>query len=103
LAGWLAELTASAPSPVSEPQVVFRPGRDAFSVRRLGERRFAVEGRTLERWVRQADLEDPRQVVELQDRLRKAGVEKRLEEEGAREGDEVHIAGRAFQYYPEPR
>jgi GTP-binding protein len=103
LAARLAELTASAPSPASEPQVVLRPGREAFFVRRVGDRRYAVEGRTVERWVRQADLEDPRQVIELQDRLRRAGVEKRLAEEGAREGDEVQIAGRAFQYYPEPR
>jgi GTPase len=103
LAARLAELTASAPSPASEPQVVLRPGREAFFVRRVGDRRYAVEGRTVERWVRQADLEDPRQVIELQDRLRRAGVEQRLAEEGAREGDEVQIAGRAFQYYPEPR
>lgn len=103
LAAGLAELTASAPSPASEPQVVLRPGREAFFVRRVGDRRYAVEGRTVERWVRQANLEDPRQVIELQDRLRRAGVEKRLAEEGAREGDEVQIAGRAFQYYPEPR
>jgi GTPase len=103
LAARLAELTASAPSPGSEPHVVLRPGREAFFVRRVGDRRYAVEGRTVERWVRQADLEDPRQVIELQDRLRRVGVEKRLAEEGAREGDEVQIAGRAFQYYPEPR
>jgi GTP-binding protein len=103
LAARLAELTASAPPPASEPQVVLRPGREAFFVRQVGERRFAVEGRTVERWVRQADLEDPREVIELQDRLRRAGVEKRLAEEGAQEGDEVQIAGRAFQYYPEPR
>jgi GTP-binding protein len=103
LAARLADLTASAPSPASEPQVVLRPGREVFFVRRVGDRRFAVEGRTVERWVRQADLEDPRQVIELQDRLRRAGVEKSLAEQGAREGDEVQIAGRAFQYYPEPR
>ena len=64
--------------------------------------RFRVEGRTVERWVRDADLEDPRQVVDLQGRLRKAGVERRLEQEGARLGDEVVIAGRTFEFYPEP-
>lgn len=99
----LADLTAASPSAAPEPRVVLRPGREAFTVRRAGERRYAVEGRAVDRWVRQADLEDPRQVIELQDRLRKAGVEKRLAEEGAREGDEVDIAGRTFQYFPEPR
>jgi GTPase len=82
---------------------VLRPGRDEFSVRRLGDHRFRVEGRAVERWVREADLDDPRQVIGLQDRLRRAGVEKRLAREGAREGDEVDIAGQTFQYYPEPR
>jgi GTP-binding protein len=101
LAARLAELTRSAPEVGPEPRVVLRPGRETFTVRRIGDGRFRVEGRGVERWVRQADLEDPRQVMDLQDRFRKAGVEKRLAEEGAREGDEVDIAGRTFQYYPE--
>jgi Obg family GTPase CgtA-like protein len=40
-------------------------------------------------------------VARLQDRLRKAGVEKRLAEVGARRGDEVTIAGRAFEFLPD--
>ncbi len=100
LAERLADLIAGAPAPERQPRVVLRPGREPFTVRRVGDRRFAVEGRSVERWVREADLEDPRQVVELQNRLRKLGVERRLETEGAREGDEVVIAGRAFEYFP---
>jgi GTP-binding protein len=102
LAARLAELSERAPAPARRPHVVLRPGREPFTVRREGERRFRVEGRMVERWVRGADLEDPRHVIDLQDRLRRAGVEKRLAEAGAREGDEVVIAGRAFQYLPEP-
>jgi GTPase len=102
LADRLADLSEGAAAPGRTPHVVLRPGREPFSVRRQGERRFRVEGRVVERWVRDADLEDPRQVIALQDRLRRAGVEKRLAEVGAREGDEVVIAGRAFQYLPEP-
>jgi GTP-binding protein len=101
LSARLAEVMTGAPPVSREPRVVLRPGREAFTVRRVGDHRFRVEGRAVERWVRESDLEDPRQVIDLQDRLRKAGVEKRLEREGAREGDEVEIAGRAFQYYPE--
>jgi GTP-binding protein len=103
LATRLAELAASAPAAERGPRVVLRPGREPFTVRKSGDRRFRVEGRAVERWVREADLEDPRQVVDLQDRLRKAGVEKRLEQEGAGEGDEVVIAGRAFEYIPDRR
>jgi GTP-binding protein len=103
LASRLADLAATAPTAAREPRVVLRPGREPFTVRRVGDGRFRVEGRSVERWVLQADLEDPRQVVDLQDRLRKLGVERRLEEQGARAGDEVVIAGRAFEYIPEAR
>jgi GTPase len=100
LAARLRDLVAAAPAPARQPHMVLRPGREPFTVRKVADRRFRVEGRTVERWVRDADLEDPRQVIDLQQRLRKAGVEKLLAEEGAREGDEVVIAGRSFEYFP---
>jgi GTP-binding protein len=102
LAAELARLVASSPAEPAEARVVLRPGREPFTVRRVADGRFRVEGRSMERWVRETDLEDPRQVIALQDRLRRAGVEKRLAEEGARAGDEVDIAGSTFQYFPEP-
>lgn len=100
LADRLGRLAAEAPAPERQPHVVLRPGREAFEVRKAGER-FEVQGRQVERWVREADLEDPRQVARLQDRLRKAGVERRLAEVGARRGDEVVIAGQPFEFLPE--
>jgi GTP-binding protein len=101
LAHRLAELGAAAPSPDRRSTVVLRPGREAFTVRKVGDGRFRVEGRTLERWVRDTDLEDPREVIELQGRLRRLGVERRLEAEGARRGDEVMIAGHPFEFIPD--
>ena len=83
-----------------KPFVVLRPGREPFTVRREGDG-FRVEGRVVERWVEETDLEDPAQVATLQDRLRREGVEGRLEELGARRGDEVRIGDRAFEYHPE--
>jgi Obg family GTPase CgtA-like protein len=97
----LAKLAAATPPEERRPAVILRPGREAFTVRKVGEGRYLVEGRTLERWVRDADLEDPREVIELQGRLRRLGVERRLEAEGARRGDEVVIAGRPFEFIPE--
>ena len=82
-----------------KPFVVLRPGREPFTVRREGEG-FRVEGRVLERWVEETDLEDPAQVTSLQDRLRREGVERKLDEMGARRGDEVRIGDRAFEYLP---
>ncbi|HEX2030041.1 MAG TPA: GTPase ObgE [Actinomycetota bacterium] len=100
LARRLAELEASAPLVAREARVVLRPGREPFTVRQAGER-FEVRGPAVERWVSETDLDDPRQVARLQDRLKRAGVERRLAEVGARRGDEVTIAGRAFRFLPE--
>jgi GTPase len=100
LAGRIASLVASAPPPDHEPYVVLRPGREAFTVRREGER-FRVEGQQAERWVAETDFEDEREVRRLQDRLRRHGVERRLSEMGARRGDEVLIGARAFLFLPE--
>jgi len=83
-----------------KPFVVLRPGREPFTVRREGEG-FRVEGRVVERWVEEADLDDPAEVASLQDRLRREGVERKLEELGAGRGDEVRIGDRAFEYVPE--
>jgi GTP-binding protein len=97
----LADLVAEAPARHRTPHVVHRPGREPFTVRRVAEGRFTVEGRSVERWVRSTDLEEPRRVATLQERLRRAGVERRLAELGARRGDEVTIAGQPFEYLPE--
>jgi GTPase len=91
---------ARAEEPERSSYVVMRPGREPFVVKREGEH-YVVAGQRVERWVEEADLEDPGQVVALQRRLVRAGVERRLAEAGARRGDEVMIAGRAFEFIPE--
>jgi GTPase len=96
----LAELSRSASPAEREPFVVLRPGRERFVVRREGER-FRVVGRDVERWVLGTDFDDEEEVASLQRRLRREGVERRLAEEGARRGDEVLIADRAFEFLPD--
>jgi GTP-binding protein len=91
---------ARAEEPKRPAYVVLRPGRDPFVVKREGDR-FRVSGARVERWVAEADVEDPRQVRELQRRLVRAGVERRLAEAGARRGDEVVIGRTAFAFVPE--
>ena len=98
LASLVEEARSSAPP--AQPFVVLRPGRDPFVVHREGTQ-FHVEGPRVERWVTEANLEDPRQVIELQRRLVRAGVERRLEEAGAERGDEVVIAGVTFEFIPQ--
>lgn len=69
-----------------------------FAVRNLGGRVFAVEGKGIERMVIQTEWENEEAVAFLQKRLVKAGVEKALMEAGARDGDEIRILGRSFEF-----
>ena len=46
----------------------------------------------------QTDWENEEAVIFLQHRLKRLGVEKALANAGARDGDEVRIVGRAFEY-----
>src|SRR6266545_3815463 len=98
----IAEQVAAerAEQPARSSYVVLRPGREPFVIRKEGEH-YVVDGPRVERWVEETDLEDPQQVVALQRRLVRAGVERRLAEAGARRGDEVLIGGRAFEFIPE--
>jgi GTP-binding protein len=99
--GLLAERAAAA-APERRPHVVLRPGRARFTVTREG-RGFRVTGRDVERWVLEADLEDEDTVLRLQRRLVREGVERQLAAAGARRGDEVLIADKAFEFLPETR
>jgi GTPase len=80
--------------------VVIRPARDPFTVQREGDL-YRVTGPRVERWVAEVDMEDARQVADLQRRLVRAGVERRLAEAGARRGDEVVIGKVTFVFIPE--
>lgn len=92
--------TAFAAEPARKPYVVLRPGRARFTVSREGAG-WRVTGRNVERWVRETDLDDETQVARLQRRLIKEGVERQLARSGARRGDEVRIADRAFEFLPQ--
>lgn len=69
-----------------------------FSVTNLGGGVFRVDGRGIERMVIQTEWENAEAVAFLQRRMVKAGVEKALIDAGARDGDEVRILGRSFEF-----
>jgi GTP-binding protein len=100
----LGDLAARAEreAPERKPTVVLRPGREAFTVVRDGPGKWLVAGRAVERWVRESDLDDERELAQLQKRLRRAGVERKLAVAGARHGEEVRIAGHVFEFLPDP-
>jgi GTP-binding protein len=87
--------------PERQPYVVLRPGRPRFTVARDPDGRWRVAGRSVERWVLEADLDDPGDVQTLAGRLRKEGVERKLAALGAHRGDEVAILDRVFEYQPD--
>jgi GTP-binding protein len=80
---------------------VFRPaaGR-SYSVQRTGERSFRVSGAGIERLLARYDLDNEDALAHLERRLRGIGVIRALEAEGFEPGDEVEIAGVAFDLDP---
>ena len=93
----MAEIVGAArgEKAVVEPQrIVLRPagidGGGEFAIHRTDEG-FVVRGSKPERWVRQTAFDNEEAVGYLADRLNRLGVEKRLLELGAEEGDTVII------------
>lgn len=76
-----------------------RQARDAaFDVVEEEPGAFRVNGKKVERMVVQTDWENEEAIAFLQHRLRKLGVDDALALAGAKNGDEVRISGRAFDY-----
>jgi len=81
---------------------VFRPGADrSWTVERIGDRSFRVSGRGIERLVARYDLGNEEALAHLERRLRGIGVIDALTSQGFAAGDEVEIAGVAFDLDPE--
>ncbi len=101
----MAEIVARARAekPVAEVQrIVLRPtsadGSDSFTVKETGDpstssgrSAWRVRGEKPERWIRQTDFSNDEAVGFLSDRLNRLGVETRLVQAGAVEGDTVLV------------
>jgi GTP-binding protein len=82
--------------------MVFRPAASTgFSVERVAPGSFVVSGRGVERLVARYDIDNEDAMAYLEGRLRKIGVLGALEAEGFQAGDELEIAGVAFELDPE--
>ena len=93
----MAEIVAAARAakPVVEPtRIVLRPpaaaGGPEFTIKQTADG-WRVRGEKPERWVRQTDFSNEEAVGFLADRLNRLGVELRLAQMGAQEGDAVLI------------
>ena len=91
---------AELPDELAEHRV-FRPAPPrAYTVRRTGEGSFSVSGEGVERLLARYDLDNKEALAHLERRLRGLGVLRALESEGFEPGDEVEIAGIAFDLDP---
>jgi GTP-binding protein len=99
-----AEATAADQLPASDlaEHRVFRPvARRAYTVRRTGEASFSVTGDGVERLLARYDLDNEEALAHLERRLRGLGVLGALAAEGFEAGNEVEIAGVAFDLDPD--
>ncbi len=92
---------APGPGELAEHRV-YRPAADReWRVERVGERSFRVTGTGIERLVARYDLDNEDALAYLERRLRGIGVIGALEQQGFEPGDDVEIAGVAFELDPE--
>ncbi|HEX3612102.1 MAG TPA: GTPase ObgE [Sporichthyaceae bacterium] len=83
-----------APSPiVLQPKAVDDTGFTVTVEEYEGAPAYVVRGEKPQRWVRQTDFSNPEAVGFLADRLARIGIEDRLLELGAQEGDTVMVGG----------
>ena len=81
---------------------VFRPAAErAYRVVKVADGSYRVSGKGIERLVARYDLDNEDAMAYLERRLRGIGVIRALEAEGFEPGDEVEIAGIAFDLDPE--
>jgi GTP-binding protein len=79
----------------------FRPAADrAYKIERVGDHAFRVHGKGIERLVARYDLDNDDALAYLERRLRGIGVIDALEAQGFEPGDDVEIAGVAFELDP---
>jgi GTPase len=96
------DIDVSAPSEELAEHRVFRPAAQrAYSVARVSDGVYRVSGKGIERLVARYDLDNADALAYLERRLRGIGVIRALQEEGFEPGDEVEIAGIAFDLDPE--
>jgi GTPase len=100
-----ADGEAGAAAEISDGELaehrVFRPTAPrSFTVERVGDASFRVSGDGVERLIARYDLDNEDALAHLERRLKGIGVIRALEANGFEPGDEVEIAGVAFELDP---
>jgi len=92
---------AAAKAEAAKPRGVYRARPEAerrIDIERTGAHSFTVRGKGVERMVIMTEKDNEEALAYLQKRLVKAGVEDALVQAGARDGDEIEIAGVTFEF-----
>lgn len=98
----VADLLDTVEKPAIEKEkraVVEKPSPKEINISREDDT-WVVEGINVERIVAMTDFENEYAIVHLQKRLKRIGVEDKLIEAGAKEGDTVRIGKMTFEFYP---
>jgi GTPase len=93
-------IAGTPPQPVAEvetPRFILTPG-DPFAIAIDPDGAFVVSGERIERLAAMTDFDSDEGLGRFEAILAKMGVDKRLRELGAHEGDTVRIAGHEFDY-----
>jgi GTP-binding protein len=93
-------IAGTPPQPVAEvetPRFMLTPG-DPFAIAIDPDGAFVVSGERIERLAAMTDFDSDEGLGRFEAILAKMGVDKRLRELGAHEGDTVRIAGHEFDY-----
>ena len=69
---------------------------DRFSVEKENDK-FVVRGKKIEKFARKTDFGNSHSVIRLIDIMKKTGILKELEKQGAKNSSEVEIAGKKFK------
>jgi GTP-binding protein len=94
--------SVSEEMPELAEHMVFRPAASTgFAVERVAPGSFVVNGRGIELLLARYDIDNEDAMAYLEGRLRKIGVLRALEAEGFQAGDDLEIAGVAFELDPE--
>ncbi len=93
---------AGEEEPELAEHMVFRPAATSgFVVEQVAPGSFAVSGKGVERLLARYDIDNEDAMSYLEGRLRKIGVLRALEAEGFEAGDDLEIAGVAFELDPD--
>ncbi|HMD02202.1 MAG TPA: Obg family GTPase CgtA, partial [Candidatus Baltobacteraceae bacterium] len=84
-------------APSEAPRFVLTP-QEPFEIEVARDGAFVVSGERIERLAAMTDFESDEGLGRFESILAKMGVERRLRELGAHEGDTVRIAGHEFDY-----